>query len=165
MRESFGWGLTDGHRVLHSVRRISLLYDTLRAQGSDTVYFESISSGDESNTLKPRQNGRRFSDDVFNCIVLNENAWIFFKISLNFVLKGPINNIPALDQTMAWRRAGDKPLSESIMIILPTHICVTWPQWVHYRKLTVVLKHNTPTMCVGISLYALFVAFPKCLHI
>ena len=30
---------------------------------------------------------------------------------------------------MVWRRPGDKPLSEPIRVDLPTHICVTWPQW------------------------------------
>ena len=33
-------------------------------------------------------------------------------ISLKFVPKGPINNIPALVQIMALRRSGDMPLSE-----------------------------------------------------
>ena len=47
-----------------------------------------------------------------------------------FVPKGTINNIPALDQIMPWRRPGDKPLSEPMMARLPTHICVTQPQWV-----------------------------------
>ena len=32
---------------------------------------------------------------------------------------------------MAWRRSGDKPLSESMMVSLLTHICVTRPQWVN----------------------------------
>ena len=32
---------------------------------------------------------------------------------------------------MAWRRPGDKPLSEPMMVRLPTHICVTRPQWVN----------------------------------
>ena len=31
---------------------------------------------------------------------------------------------------MAWSRPGDKPLTEPMMIELPTHICVTRPQWV-----------------------------------
>ena len=31
---------------------------------------------------------------------------------------------------MAWRRPGDKPLSEPMMVSLLTHICVTRPQWV-----------------------------------
>ena len=82
------------------------------------------------NTLRPRQNGRHFADDIFKCIFSNENAWISLKFSLKFVPKGPINNNPALVQIMAWRRSGDKPLSEPMMIGLPTHICVTRPQWV-----------------------------------
>ena len=31
---------------------------------------------------------------------------------------------------MAWRRPGDKPLSEAMMASFLTHICVTRPQWV-----------------------------------
>ena len=86
------------------------------------------------NTLRPRQNGRHFPDDIFKCIFLNENAWIAIKISLKFVLKGSINNNPALVQIMAWRWPGDKPLSEPMMVSLLTHICVTRPQWVNLMK-------------------------------
>ena len=67
------------------------------------------------NSLRPRQNGRHFADDIFIYIFLNENIWISIKISLKFVPKGPINNIPALVQIRAWHRPGDKPLSELIM--------------------------------------------------
>ena len=77
------------------------------------------------NTLRPRQNGRRFPDDIFKCIFLNENVWYSIEISLKFVPKGPINNSPALVQIMAWRRSGDKPLSEPMMISLMTHMCIT----------------------------------------
>ena len=82
------------------------------------------------NTLRPRQNGRHLPDDIFKCIFMNENVWISLKISLKFVPKVPINNIPALVLIMAWCRPGDKPLSEPMMVSLPMHICVTWPQWV-----------------------------------
>ena len=82
------------------------------------------------NSLRPRQNGRHFADDIFKCILLNENVWIPIKISPKFVPQGPINNIPALVQIMAWRRPGDKPLSGPMMVRLPTHICGTRPQWV-----------------------------------
>ena len=61
------------------------------------------------NTLRPRQNGRYFPDDIFNCIFFYENVGSSIKIPLKFVPKGPINNIPALVQIMAWRRPGDKP--------------------------------------------------------
>ena len=84
------------------------------------------------NTLRPRQNGRHFADDTFKCIFMNQNVNISFKISLKVVPRGPINNIPALVQIMAWRRQGDKPLSEPMMIRLLTHICVTRPQWVKH---------------------------------
>ena len=81
------------------------------------------------NTLRPRQNGRHFADDIFKRIFLNENVRILIKISLKFVPEGPINNIPGLVQIMAWRRPGDKPLSKPA-IRLPTDICVARPQWV-----------------------------------
>ena len=82
------------------------------------------------NTLRPGQDGFQFPDDIFKYIFLNENIWISIAISLIFVLSAPINNIPALVQMMAWRRPGDKPLSETMLLSLPMHICVTWPQWV-----------------------------------
>ena len=85
------------------------------------------------NTLRQRQNGHHFADDIFKCILLNENVWITIKNSLKFVPKGPIDNIPALFQIMAWRRPGDKPLSEPMTVSLLTHICVTRPQWVNAR--------------------------------
>ena len=82
------------------------------------------------NTLRPRQNGRHFADDTFKRIFVNENVRVLIGISLKFVPKGPIDNIPALAQIMAWRRPGDKPLPEPMMVCLPTHICVIRPQWV-----------------------------------
>ena len=74
------------------------------------------------NTLRPRQDGRHFADDSFTCIFFNENCCILIKFSLKYVRKGPIDNNRALVQIMAWRRSGDKPLSEPMMISLPTHI-------------------------------------------
>ena len=61
-------------------------------------------------------------------IFLNENICIPINISLKFVPKGQINNIPSLVQIMAWRRPGDKPLFELMLVNLVMHICVTRPQ-------------------------------------
>ena len=91
------------------------------------------------NTLRPRQNGRRFVDDTFKRIFLDENVIISIKISLKFVRKGPINNIPALVQITAWRRSGDAPLSEPMLVSLLTHVCVTRPQWVKLLSLSLTL--------------------------
>ena len=66
-------------------------------------------------TLRPRQDGRHFPDDIYKCIYFNENCCILIKTSLKYVHKGPIYNNPAFVQIMAWRRAGNKPLSEPVM--------------------------------------------------
>ena len=70
------------------------------------------------NTLRPRQNGRRFADGTFKQIFFNVNVLILIQISLKFIPMGPINNITALVQIMAWRRPGDKPLFEPMMVQL-----------------------------------------------
>ena len=98
------------------------------------------------NALKPRQNGRDFADDIFKWIFLNENVWIPLKISLKFARKVQINTIPALVQIMAWRRRGDKPLSDPMMVSLLTHICVPRPQWVN---LTEMPCHQNKHVCVS----------------
>ena len=68
-----------------------------------------------------------------NAFFFNENCCILIEISLKYARKVPIDNNPALVKIMAWRRPGDKPLSEPMMCSLPTHICVTRPQWVNGR--------------------------------
>ena len=54
---------------------------------------------------------------------------------------------------MAWRRPGDKPLSEPVMISLLTHRCVTRPQWVKTIK--------DPWWCLGSFYVSLLVG---CIH-
>ena len=98
------------------------------------------------NTLGPRQNGCHFADDTFQRIFMNENVRILVDISLKFVPKGLITNIPALVQIMAWPRPGDKPLSEPMMVNLLKHRCVTRPQWVKYDVSLLVLLDCTHAM-------------------
>ena len=98
------------------------------------------------NTLRPRQNGCYFADDTFKCIFFNENAWISLKISLKFVPTVQIDNIIALVQIMAWRRPGDKRLSEPMMLSLLMHICITRPQWVKASDISE--GHNELTLSV-----------------
>ena len=92
-------------------------------------------------TLRPRQDGCHFPDDIFRFIFLNENIRIAINISLSFVPKGRIDNIPASVQIMAWRRSGDKPLSEPMMVSLLTHICGTRPQWDIDNQMLASSKH------------------------
>ena len=60
------------------------------------------------NTLRPRQNGRHFPDDIFE-----RKYWISISMSLTFVLKGPVNSIVAFVRIM----------SEPMMVSLLTYIC------------------------------------------
>ena len=55
------------------------------------------------------------ADNIFKCIFMNENDRISIHISLNFVPMSPIDNKPTLVLVMAWRRTGDKPLSEPML--------------------------------------------------
>ena len=67
-----------------------------RRTGSNAIVGPLNVPDEFVNTLRPRQDGRHFPDDSFKWIFLNENVWISIEVSLKFVPKGPINNIPAL---------------------------------------------------------------------
>ena len=92
------------------------------------------------NTLRSRQSGRYYTDDIFK--------WIFLIRMYGFRLKFHWNLI-LVDQAMLWRRPSDKPLSELMMIRLLTHICIARPQWVKY-----IYTHTYAYKCVHISIYA-----------
>ena len=141
------WYLLLAHESSNYIRECRCIY----AATSTTVYIMSHRRWNsvKVNTLRPRQNGRHFPDDIFKCFFLNENVSIAIKMSLKFVPKGPINNIPALVQIMAWRRLGDKPLSEPMIVSLPTHICVTRPQWVNTNLHLIFLWMWPPSHALG----------------
>ena len=100
-----------------------------------------------SQSLRVRQNCRHFADDIFKRIFVNEGVRISLKISLKFVPQIWINDIPSLVQIMAWRRPGNNPLFEPMMDSLPTHICITRPQWVRSLR----LRQNRRHFAVDIS--------------
>ena len=56
------------------------------------------------------------ADYIFKCIYLNENFRILNKTSLKYVLLGLIDFMAALVEMMAWRRTGDKPLSQPMLV-------------------------------------------------
>ena len=93
------------------------------------------------NTLSLRINSCHFPD-ISKCIFLNENVWILIDISLKFVPKGPINNIPALVEIMAWCRPSDKPLSEPMIVSLLMNIYAS----LSFNEL--ILKGDTNIACL-----------------
>ena len=45
------------------------------------------------NTLRQKQNGRHFPNNIFKCFFLKKNVLISIIISLKFIPNAPINNI------------------------------------------------------------------------
>ena len=82
------------------------------------------------NTLRPRRYCRHFADGTFKRIFMNENVWILIMISLKFVPKVRITNIPGWVQIMAWRRRATSQYLNKWWYVLLTHICITRPQWI-----------------------------------
>ena len=123
---------------IHVLLQLNWIQTWLNHFHSDTLHFEScqllLSIVQKKHSvhyhIEAETNGSHFADDIFKCIFLNENVWILIKISLKFVPEGPINNIPAMVQIMAWRRPGNKPLSDPKMVSLRMHKCIARPQWV-----------------------------------
>ena len=109
------------------------------------------------NKMRPRKSGRYLTDDIFKCIFLNEHFWIQITISLIFSLDGQMINIPSLVPILAWRRPGDKPLSEPIVVSLMAHICITPPQWVNINRSSIkrnlVISYVYWIICCFSALY------------
>ena len=110
------------------------------------------------NPLRLRQNGRHFPDNIFKYIFLTENVWISINISLKFLLKGPINNVPALVQIMVWHRPGDKSLSELLMVSLVMCICVTQPEWVNNKPWMLMCYFWLRMLKIGLASICIFLA-------
>ena len=84
------------------------------------------------STLRPRQNGRHFADDTFKHISWMRMLEFLLKFYWSLLLRVQSTIfLPALVQTIALCRPGNKPLSESMMVNLLMHIWLTRPQCVN----------------------------------
>ena len=109
-------------------------------------------------------------NDILKWIFLNVNLHISIKLSLRVAHRGPIINIPALVRIMAWRRPGDKPLSEPVMDNLHMHICVILPQWVKSVgsvtricfSETLTFGTNSCEICICIKVVSVISMFSNC---
>ena len=100
------------------------------------------------NTFRLTQNGCHFADNIFKWTLLNVNALFWFKFQWNSFAKGLDGNKRSLVQIMAWRRAGNNPLSEPVMALF-TDAYVTRPWWVNtlkwlaiFLKISLILKNH-----------------------
>ena len=76
------------------------------------TYFQLI------NTSKPARYYCLITAGTIKVISLYLHLRILIKISVKFVTKGPINDMLALVQIMAWCRKGVKPLSKPMATLL-----------------------------------------------
>ena len=53
-----------------------------------------VTSRSESDSMRPRENGRNFVKEILKFIVCNENCCISIQMLLKYVLKGPTDNKP-----------------------------------------------------------------------
>ena len=90
--------------------------------GNDTTHYNGLTL---THWVRHKMSVISHTDGTLKRIFLIGNVRIVIIISLKFVPKGPINNIPALVQIMARRWPDDKPLSETMMVRLLTYICAT----------------------------------------
>ena len=116
---------------------LSWCHDILSAlltlcQGHPPVTGGFLSQRD-INTLRLRQNGWYFADNILKCIFVNEKIWILVDISLELVPKVQINNISSLVQIKTWCRTGT---GHYLWLV---HWCITRPQWVNAELLMLSL--------------------------
>ena len=131
------WCTLEDITSMGKIQSVSVLLDGLLSRwqsGYMGNHGYATPASSHINKLRPKQNGRHFPDNIFKRIFLNESDRIPIQISLTFVHRGPINYVSVLVQIMGWRRPGDKPLSEPMVARLPTHICMTRPQWVKIQQ-------------------------------
>ena len=74
-------------------------------------------------TLRPRQNGHYLPDDIFKCMILNENIWILNKMLPKFVPQYTINNISSSSSSLV--RSG-VDLSQMYSIKVHSNVITQW---------------------------------------
>ena len=80
------------------------------------AHFHKSSRPQWVNTLRSRQNGCHFGDNIFKLIFLYESCCILNQISVKFVVSwDPFKNNPALVPLMACCKTGNKPLLGPMM--------------------------------------------------
>ena len=96
----------------------------------------------EAETAWPQCRRRNLQVHFLEC----EKFRILNNMSLKYVPRGLIDNIAALVQMMAWRRTGDKPLSEAMSYTLLTHIYAS-PGLRELTFIVAVVSQNNRSEC------------------
>ena len=82
---------------------------------------------------------------------MNEKFCILIPTSLKFVPKGPIDNKSVLVQVMAWRRTGDKPVSEPMLTQFTNAYAALGE--IFFIPLIIIFFRITQTLVIYIYIY------------
>ena len=134
-----GWR---GKRSRHSRRIRNLQFYISGKRPMDTLTGIEISA--VNNTFRPRHSGRHFADDVFKCIFLKKMLEFRLKIQWRLFPRIQITTNLALVRIMAWRRSGDRSLSEPMMCYLTgaymrhsalmSYHIEAWTKWPQFQR-------------------------------
>ena len=82
----------------------------------DIAYFTMVAKVELNQNLSHRELDKRTAicRPPFECISIHENILILIKVSLKFICKGLINNMPPLVKIMTQCPTGDKSLFEEV---------------------------------------------------
>ena len=92
----------------HQVKQQSITLTLMR-------HFRSFCDRAHFNLLRPTQNCRNLADDISNVFSWTKMHEFRLRFRRSLLFQVVINNIATLLPIMAWRRPGDKPLSEPMM--------------------------------------------------
>ena len=80
------------------------------------------------NTLRSRQNGIHFPDDIFKCIFMNNKFCILIPLLMRFAPKGQVINKSALVPVIAWHQPTKNSLITAVIFSEFAHlflVCIT----------------------------------------
>ena len=87
------WMMTFSH--WGPIMRTKFSWETMVMCSDSQVHFVISWGCNPLNTLRLKQNGWHFGDNIFKCIFMNDTRSVLFHISLQFV-QGPIDDKSAL---------------------------------------------------------------------
>ena len=87
----------------------------------------------------------RPSQDVSNVISWTRMYRFLLRFHWSLLPMGSVKYVSALVQIMTWHRPCNRPLTEPMMVIFLTHMCITWPLLLNNR--TMLIRRRLQNYC------------------
>ena len=110
--------------VYGACRLVPMLWDALHSEKKRKKKEEKWHTVPLTHWVREK-NGPHFANEIFKLNFLYEGCGTLTQISMKFVPMGPVDNILALVQKMAWRRIGAPIYIRTNYGLVYGHFCVT----------------------------------------